>query len=323
MSMTTLHLRRTRPRPLHIVLTIVLTLLTSAVVSTGFSGRAFAGPTVVVSAGKVMTASSVEGPAFAPAKANDNDPTTRWSSAFRDNQWLQVDLGAPQAVNTVSISWEAAYARTFSLQGSDDLASWTDMTPVLTGSTGTQFVSARGTYRFIRLNLLTRATAYGFSVFQFSVQGPWLVSNCRTNVDGARNKPAMASSVQNASTPAAAAFDGDVLTRWSSAFSDHQWISVDLGEITPICRVQLIWERAYAATFHLEQSYDNATWVPVSGTLQGQQGVQTIPLGGEARFVRLVGDTRATPYGFSLFDMSVSLGTNVPVDCNQPGACPP
>lgn len=322
MSMTTLPNRLTGVRTIRLTLTVVLALLVSVGVSTVVTGRASASVGTYLSTGKPLTASSVESPSFAAVKANDNDATTRWSSAFRDDQWLRVDLGVPRALDFVSIDWEAAYARSFTVQGSNDMATWTDLTPTLSGQVGTQYANVAGTYRFVRLHLMTRATGYGFSIFQFSVHGPNVVSNCRTAVDGARNKPATASSVQNASTPASAAFDGDVLTRWSSAFSDPQWITVDLGSITPICRVQLLWERAYAATFHLEQSYDNVNWVPLTGTLRGQPGLQTIPLGGEAQFVRLVGETRATAYGYSLFDMSVSLGTNVPVDCSQPGSCP-
>ena len=44
-----------------------------------------------------------------------------------------------------------------------------------------------------------------------------------------QGKTATASSVENASFPASAAVDGNTGTRWSSAFSDPQWLEVDLG----------------------------------------------------------------------------------------------
>src|SRR5580693_993228 len=44
----------------------------------------------------------------------------------------------------------------------------------------------------------------------------------------ALNKTATASSTENAGTPAADAVDGNTGTRWSSAFSDPQWLEVDL-----------------------------------------------------------------------------------------------
>src|SRR5688572_1731736 len=40
---------------------------------------------------------------------------------------------------------------------------------------------------------------------------------------------ATASSIQGSSWPAAKAVDGSMSTRWSSAFSDPQWITLDLG----------------------------------------------------------------------------------------------
>jgi len=40
---------------------------------------------------------------------------------------------------------------------------------------------------------------------------------------------ATASSVENVGTPASAAVDGDLSTRWSSAWSDPQWLQLDLG----------------------------------------------------------------------------------------------
>src|SRR4051794_9298311 len=52
-----------------------------------------------------------------------------------------------------------------------------------------------------------------------------------------QGKPATSSSTENASTPASAAVDGDTGTRWSSTFSDPQWLGVDLGSTVTISRV--------------------------------------------------------------------------------------
>src|ERR1017187_6483650 len=53
---------------------------------------------------------------------------------------------------------------------------------------------------------------------------------------------APASSTENAGPPASAAVDGNLGTRWSSAFSDPQWLQVDLGSTQSICQVTLNWE---------------------------------------------------------------------------------
>jgi hypothetical protein len=40
----------------------------------------------------------------------DGNPGTRWSSAFSDRKWLQVDLGGTATISQVVLNWENAYA---------------------------------------------------------------------------------------------------------------------------------------------------------------------------------------------------------------------
>src|ERR1700755_1246830 len=56
-----------------------------------------------------------------------------------------------------------------------------------------------------------------------------------------QGRPATASSVENAGPPASAAVDGNPGTRWSSAFSDPQWLQVDLGSRATLSQVVLTW----------------------------------------------------------------------------------
>ena len=53
---------------------------------------------------------------------------------------------------------------------------------------------------------------------------------------------------------AAQAVDGNPGTRWSSTFSDPQWIQVDLGATATITQVVLSWEAAYARSFQIQTS---------------------------------------------------------------------
>ncbi|MEQ8146022.1 discoidin domain-containing protein [Streptomyces sp. OP7] len=62
--------------------------------------------------------------------ATDGDPNTRWSSAYEDHQWIQVDLGTPRAFDRVAVLWETAYPKTYVVQVSDDGDDWTDVTSV-------------------------------------------------------------------------------------------------------------------------------------------------------------------------------------------------
>src|SRR5258705_395935 len=88
----------------------------------------------------------------------------------------------------------------------------------------------------------------------------------------ALNQPATASSTENASFPASAAVDGNTGTRWSSAFSDPQWLQVDLGSSQTICEVTLDWEAAYATAFQIQVSPDGTNWTTIYSTTTATGG---------------------------------------------------
>jgi beta-glucosidase len=115
------------------------------------------------------TASSVQGPSWPASNATDGSLTTRWSSAFADPQWLQVDLGTPQPLCQVVIHWETAYAKAFQVQASSDAANWTTVYSTTTGTGGTQTLNITGTGRYVRILCTARATQYGDSIYELQV----------------------------------------------------------------------------------------------------------------------------------------------------------
>ncbi|WP_033341312.1 discoidin domain-containing protein [Catenuloplanes japonicus] len=125
---------------------------------------------IPLSQGKPATASSLEN-GFTAAAAVDGDTGTRWSSAFADPQWLQVDLGSTQTISRVVLNWEAAYASAFTIQTSPNGTTWTNITPVTAGTAGVQTLNVTGSGRYVRMNGTTRATAYGYSLWEFQVFG--------------------------------------------------------------------------------------------------------------------------------------------------------
>ena len=118
------------------------------------------------------TASSTQDATDYPAPdATDGDPGTRWSSLSADPQWLDVDLGSPQQICSVSILWEAAYASAFQVQVSSDNATWTNIYSTTTGTGGTTKFTASVTDRYIRVYATARGTQFGDSIFEFDVYG--------------------------------------------------------------------------------------------------------------------------------------------------------
>ncbi len=121
-------------------------------------------------------------------------------------------------------------------------------------------------------------------------------------------KPAKASSnmAQSGASSPDAAVDGRADTRWSSEFSDPQWIAVDLGKPEKISRIVLDWENAFAKAYTIEVSLDGKAWKDVYRMADGKGGSEEIKFTpAEARWVRLTGTKRATQYGYSLWELKV------------------
>jgi hypothetical protein len=156
-----------RKRSLSIVAAAAIILTTSVTVTQGPAVAADG----LLSAGRPATASSTESAAFPAANAVDGNPGTRWSSAFSDPQWLQVDLGGTAALSSVVLDWETAYAKTFSLQVSPNGSSWTTVKADVAGTGGRQNVAVTGSGRYVRLHSTARATQWGVSLAEFEVYG--------------------------------------------------------------------------------------------------------------------------------------------------------
>lgn len=286
------------------LLTALTTVLVAGAVSAapGPAAAAVCG-TANAALGRPVTASSTENAGTPAAAAVDGNAGTRWSSAFSDPQWLQVDLGASAAVCQVVLNWEAAYATTFQVQVSPDAANWTTVHATTTGTGGVQTLAVTGTGRYVRVLGTARATGYGYSLWEFEV---------RTDSDGpsdpgdviSRFKKVTASSHEGGNAPAAA-LDGRTTTRWSSLASDPQWLRVDLGGRATITGLTLNWEAAYATGYRIEVSDDANTWTAIHTTTSGRGGVENLTVSGTGRYVRFYGTARATGYGYSLWEFEV------------------
>ncbi|MEU4142691.1 discoidin domain-containing protein [Streptomyces parvulus] len=264
-----------------------------------------------LSQGRTATSSSAENAGTPSGNAVDGDANTRWSSAASDDQWLQVDLGATASVTRVVLDWEAAYGKDYKIQLSGDGSTWTDAKTVTGGDGGTDTLDLSGQGRYVRMQGVHRATNWGYSLWEFQVfgtTGGTAPGSC-DSADAARGRPASASSVENAGTPAAAAFDGDAGTRWSSQAADPQWLRVDLGSVRDLCKVDLHWEAAHAKDFRIEASSDGQNWRTLKSVTGGTGGKASYDVSGSGRYVRVYGTARATGYGYSLWEFAVHTGT--------------
>jgi hypothetical protein len=109
-----------------------------------------------------------------PQFAIDGDMVTRWASEKSEPQSLDLDLGEVVTVNRVVINWEAAYATNYQLQIASSAAGpFTTIYTDAAGDGGTDDVTTLTVSdgRYLRMNGITRKTAYGFSIFEVAVYG--------------------------------------------------------------------------------------------------------------------------------------------------------
>ncbi|MFC9331816.1 GDSL-type esterase/lipase family protein, partial [Kitasatospora sp. NPDC057015] len=120
----------------------------------------------------IASASSTETPALSASLAFDGKPATRWSSAYNNNESIQVDLGTAQSVGSVALTWEAAYGRDYDIQASTNGTDWTTTLFQRRGhvGAGTDTITfTPTTTRYLRMQGITRGTPYGYSLYSFQV----------------------------------------------------------------------------------------------------------------------------------------------------------
>lgn len=122
----------------------------------------------------------------------------------------------------------------------------------------------------------------------------------------ASGKPVYVSSSESSLYVGNNAVDGNIATRWSSEFIEPSWIYIDLEELVQINKVILHWEDAYAQKYTIEISADSNTWTTVYSEQNSDGQIDQINFElVTTRYVRMWGITRATVYGFSLFEFEI------------------
>jgi beta-galactosidase/beta-glucuronidase len=117
-----------------------------------------------------VTASSTASEAPAADAAIDGNGGTRWSSNYKDDEWIYVDLGEIKEIGSVMLNWESAHARAFKLQVSDDAQIWKDVYSTIDGSGGMEAIDfAPLITRYIKMQGIKRATEWGYSLFEIEV----------------------------------------------------------------------------------------------------------------------------------------------------------
>ncbi|WP_327251042.1 beta-N-acetylglucosaminidase domain-containing protein [Streptomyces sp. NBC_01244] len=168
------------------------------------------------------------------------------------------------------------------------------------GSTAANLLSTLGTQR-TALAAIPQQVATGVADTFLAKASAVAVPNL------ALRAPVTASSTLNSARALAYAVDGNSSTRWTSAYSDPQWLRIDLGVVRQVTGVRLNWEAAYASAYQVQVSNDGSSWTTLWSTSAGTGGVVNLNgLNGSGRYVRLLLTKRVNPsWGYSLWDVNV------------------
>jgi F5/8 type C domain/Glycosyl hydrolases family 2, TIM barrel domain len=222
----------------------------------------------------------------------------------------------------VALQWEgtSAYGKSFELQSSLDGITWTPIYTTTTGPGGNQTIDVSGRGQYVRMQGVKRGTGYGYSLYSMQVYattgtgtGTGTGTTCGT-VNVALNKPASASSTENAGMTPNLAVDGNTVSRWASLYTgptpDDQWLRLDLGTVQTVCSGSVLWESAFASAYEIEVSTDGSAWTSVySANITDQVIGAPVPFTATkavpGRYVRVRGVKRGTGYGYSIRELEL------------------
>jgi len=256
-----------------------------------------------IATGKTTYSSSNENADYSATKATDGTMGTRWSSGWTDNEWITVDLGVEYTVGVIGVFWEAAYAKEYKVQVSVDGTTWKDVKTVTNSyCTNNEFEITPVTAKYVRIQGVKRATTYGYSIYEIQI---YAVDRVNHDELLSKGKKVVSSSNETNDFSATNAVDGNNDTRWSSGWTDNEWIYVDLGESKYVSYVEFNWEAAYAKAYNVLVSNDGINWTLVKSITSGKGGIEKVDIFQNARYVKMQGVARSTVYGYSLYEMSV------------------
>jgi len=109
-----------------------------------------------------------------PMAPFDASLETRWSSAYKEGEWICMDFGKPKTVSKIVIKWEQAYAPSFEILSSDDNTTWSRVILLADQNGGTNEISFQPvTTRYIKIVGLSRVNAeWGISIWEIEAYGP-------------------------------------------------------------------------------------------------------------------------------------------------------
>ena len=230
---------------------------------------------------------------FPPENAIDNNTGTHWASeagrdpwrAAQNVQWIYIDFGAPQQINTMRIHWASQkHARTYGVYIWDNTwQSWRQIGSTNRGSGDMDewTVAQNGSFTAQQVMLyLVNPYVMGpmgnnYEINEWEFFGTGAAPGGGAAANSALNAAATALN-EEAGFPAANATDGNDGTEWHSSGGLPTWFYVDLGTEKNINRAALKWANGMHATNYSLSSWDGRQWRAFHSQRNGQGGDENV-----------------------------------------------
>ncbi len=182
----------------------------------------------------IVTASTIHSDTYLPEYAVDGNQKTRWASVPNQKkpEWLRVDLGKPCPQSGLTIHWEAAFAKSYEIQLSDDGVTWRTVFAQANGKGGREECKfAEQTTQFVRI-LCTR---YGphplYSIWEIAFTHP----AAQAVVAEIPKRLVEAENLENAELPTALATNGikEIVFALRKFISEHWYANIGYFSYDP------------------------------------------------------------------------------------------
>ncbi|HEY3716650.1 MAG TPA: beta-N-acetylglucosaminidase domain-containing protein [Jatrophihabitantaceae bacterium] len=99
--------------------------------------------------------------------------------------------------------------------------------------------------------------------------------------------------------------DGSLSTRWSSGYTDSEWLQIKLGAPQHLGKIVITWEAAHAAAYRIETSTDGTTWTDAADVTGSPGGTETVWVDQPGvNYLRMQGVARSSQYGYSIIELA-------------------
>ena len=233
-----------------------------------------------------------------PDAAFDGKASTKWLT-FKNSAWLQIQFGDDKSLKADSykiISGNDSPSRDpkdWVLEGSNDGNVFVEIDKISNEvfknrrEMRSYKISNPGKYKYYRLNILSNNGDTKIQLSEWDLIG----ENGESIIERFDEEKK---------------FD----SRWISATDKNEWVYVDLGIVSDLNEVTLLWdEQSYASSYDIQLSDNAEVWETVHTQNAGNGGRESCPINNKkARYVRLLCKSGQSDC-FSLIEMEVQ-GSN-------------